>query len=86
MILTTCSDHGIAIIAKILKTIFDMVLIIGPILAMVSLVYLFFRVITDTDADKNEVYKKRIKNVVKDFVIVVFLPKFVNLVMSITFF
>ena len=85
MILTTCSDHGIAIIAKILKTIFDMILIVGPMLAMVSLAYLFFRIITDRDADKNEVYKKRIRNVVKALLIVVFLPIFVNLIMNITF-
>ncbi|MBQ6539066.1 MAG: C40 family peptidase [Bacilli bacterium] len=85
MILTTCSDHGIAIIAKILKTIFDMILIIGPIIAMVSLAYLFFRVVTSVDADKNEVYKKRIRNVVKALLIVVFLPIFVNLIMNMTF-
>ncbi len=85
MILLSCSDHGIAIFAKILRTIFDMVLIIGPPLLMVSLGFLFLKIMTSADLDEKGIYKKRIKNSVLSLVIVVFLPIFVNLVMQSTF-
>ena len=93
MILATCSDPGIAIFAKILKNIFDMILIIGPIVTLVSLGILFFKLVTfDYDEKTNYnatakygVIKKQIKNAVIALVIVVFLPVFVNLTMQATF-
>ena len=80
----TCSDHGVAIFAKIIKIIFHMLLIIGPILCMVSLGYLFIMIITSSDADAQKVYSKRIKNVFIALFIVVLLPTIVNLVMGLT--
>ena len=93
MILATCSDPGIAVFAKILKNVFDMILIIGPIVTMVSLGILFFRLVTfDYDEKTNynatvkyRIIKKQIKNAVMALVIVIFLPVFVNLTMQATF-
>lgn len=85
LILVSCSDPGIAQIVKILKTIFDMVQIIGPVLAMLSLAWIFLRNVT---AGEKEVFKnnfKRIKNALIALVVTFFLPVFVNLVMSATF-
>jgi hypothetical protein len=63
MILATCSDPGIAIFAKILKNIFDMILIIGPIVTLVSLGILFFKLVTfdyDEKTNYNATAKYRI--------------------------
>ncbi len=93
MILATCSDPGIAVFAKILKNIFDMILIIGPIIVIISLGILFFKLVTfDYDERTNynatakyKILKKQIKNALIALVIVIFLPVFVNLTMQATF-
>ena len=85
LILVSCSDPGIAQIVKIFKTIFDMIQVIGPVLAMLSLAWIFLR---NVMAGEKEVFKnnfKKIKNALIALVVTFFLPVFVNLVMSATF-
>ena len=85
LILVSCSDPGIAQIVKIFKTIFDMIQVIGPVLAMISLAWIFLK---NVMAGEKEVFKKnyqRIKNCLIALVVTFFLPLFVNLVMSATF-
>ena len=81
----TCSDYGIVLFVKILKTIFDMILILAPALAIISIAYLVFRIVTSSDVDKNDALRKRIKNVLISLVVIFFLPIFINLLMSATF-
>lgn len=82
---TVCSDPGIIQFVKILKTIFEMIQIIGPILAVVSLAIIFLKNVSTGDIKNFEKNKNRIKNSLVALVITFFLPIFVNLVMSITF-
>ncbi len=81
----TCADPGIIQITKILKTIFQMIQILGPILAMVSLAWIFLRSVAASDNKEFESNKKRIKNCILALLITFFLPVFVNLTMSVTF-
>ena len=89
----TCSNPGIIQIAKILKTVFQMIQIIGPILAMVSLGILFFRLMvfdyderTNVNATKKYIgVKKQVRNALLALVITFFLPYIVSLVMNMTF-
>ncbi len=85
MILVTCTDPGIIQFVKILKTIFQMIQILGPILAMVSLAILFLKMIGHSNEKEYLLYKKHIKNCIIALVITFFLPVFVTLVMSATF-
>ena len=81
----TCSDPGIIQITKILKTIFQMIQILGPILAIVSLAWICLRSVSASDGKSFEVNKKRIRNCIVALLITFFLPIFVTLIMSITF-
>ncbi len=85
MILTVCTDPGIIQFVKIFKIIFQMIQILGPILAMLSLAILFFKMIAHSNEKEYLLYKKQIKNCIIALVITFFLPVFVNLVMSATF-
>lgn len=84
MMLMVCSDPGIIQIVKILKTIFQMIQIFGPVLAIVSLGVIFFSSITAYDEKTFETNKRKIRNCVLALLITFFLPIFVNLVMGIT--
>lgn len=80
-----CSDYGVVPIIKILKTIFQMIQILGPVLAMVSLAILFLKIIGHSNEKEYLLYKKQIKNCIIALVVTFFLPIFVNLVMNMTF-
>ncbi len=81
----TCSDYGVVTFVKVLKIIFDMIMILAPALAIISVAFLMFRIVTSSDADKNDALKNRIKNVLISLVVIFFLPLFINLLMSATF-
>jgi len=84
-----CSDYGIVHMVKIVKNVFQMIQIIGPILAIISLAIIFFRLMSvsyDYDSDKKyEKDKARIKNCIIALLVTFFLPLLVNLVMGATF-
>ncbi len=81
----TCADPGIIQITKVLKTLFQMIQILGPILAMVSLGIIFFKSVVASDQKDFESNKKKIKNCIIALLITFFLPIFVNLTMAATF-
>lgn len=82
---TMCSDYGVVPLIKIFKTVFQMIQILGPILAMVSLGLIFFSSVTASDSKVFETNKKKIRNCLVALVVTFFLPIFVNLVMGMTF-
>ncbi len=85
----TCSDYGIIQFVRILRIVFQMIQVIGPILAMLSLAIIFFRLMSnsyDYDSDKKyEKDKARIKNCIIALLVTFFLPVLVNLTMEATF-
>lgn len=81
----TCSDYGIVMFVKIFKTLFDMIMILAPAFAIISVAYLIFRMVTSEDADKNDALKHRVKNVLIALLVIFFLPLFINLLMNATF-
>ena len=85
----TCSDYGIIQFVRILRIVFQMIQVIGPILAMLSLAIIFFRLMSvsyDYDSDKKyEKDKARIKNCIIALLVTFFLPLLVNLTMQATF-
>ena len=79
-----CTDHGIAIFARILRTIFNLLLIIGPTLCIVSIIISLIMVIKSPDADQKRTYSKNIRNSLIALFIVIMLPVIVNIVMGLT--
>ncbi len=79
-----CTDHGIAIFARILRTIFNLLLIIGPTLCIVSIIISLIMVIKSPDADQKRTYSNNIRNSLIALFIVIMLPVIVNIVMGLT--
>ncbi len=75
----TCTDAALASILLICKRILRLVQIIGPILAIVSLVIILVRLVSNPEEKKN---KSRIKNCLLALVILFFIPTIVNIVMG----
>ena len=84
LILKGCTDYGIVPMIKIIRTIFLMLQIIGPTLAIVSIGIIIFGAISAGDMRKIGEQKKKIINSFIALLITVFLPILVNLVMNIT--
>ena len=88
MILLQCNDPTIIPIIKVLKNVFLIIEILAPVLAIVSLSILMFRLmITPQDPSDprkdNTKLKNNVKNAVISLVIVFLIPVFVNVVMGI---
>ena len=85
----TCSDYGIIQFVRIIRIVFQMIQVIGPILAMLSLAIIFFRLMSvsyDYDSDKKyEKDKHRIKNCIIALLVTFFLPVLINLTMQATY-
>lgn len=84
LILNECTDYGIVPIIKIIRTLFLMIQIIGPTLAIVSIGIIIIRAISA--GDKNNVDKSRGKiiNSLIALLLTIFLPVLVNVVMGLT--
>jgi len=77
-IVTTCGDPGLANVLAIMKRILSVIQIFGPLLAIISLIVIFIKLITNPDG-KN--YNKLIKNCLLALVIMFMVPTLVNVVM-----
>lgn len=78
-IIDSCGNIGIANLLNITKTIVNLIQIIGPILAMVSLAVCFIKLMTNPEEKK---YKASLKNSLMALVILFLVPFLVNLTMS----
>ena len=77
---SSCSDPAIIIILKIIKSSLSLIQMIGPILAIVSLIYTVVMLIKNPDEKK---YVKRIKNSLIALLLVFFVPVIVNTLMGV---
>ena len=78
-IYSSCSDPAVLVVLKIVKSILNLVQMIGPILAIVSLIYTIIMLIKNPDEKK---YVKRIKNSLIALLLVFFVPVIVNTVLG----
>ncbi len=72
---------GIYPILMVLKRSLTIIQIIGPILAIVSLMITLFKMVSNADISEMEKNKKRIKNSLIALVTIFFIPLFINIVM-----
>ena len=72
---------GIYPILMVLKRGLTIIQILGPILAIVSLMITLFKMVGNSDIGEMEKNKKRIKNSLIALVTVFFIPLFINIVM-----
>lgn len=80
-IIDACGNVGIANLLHITKTIVNLIQIIGPILALVSLAICFTRLMTNPDEKK---YKAGLKNSLIALGVLFAVPFLINLTMSLT--
>ena len=84
---SSCNDPAMLPVISVIVKIFEMIQIIGPSLAVVSLMILLFKLMLnpeDVSYDgKRDKIKHGIKNSIMSFVILFFLPLFVNLTMQV---
>lgn len=78
-IYSSCSDPAVLVVLKIIKSMLNLVQTIGPILAIVSLIYTVIMLIKSPDEKK---YVKRIKNSIIALLLVFFVPVIVNTVLG----
>ena len=78
-----CTNSGILMIIKILKNIFTLVQIIGPILALIALCIQISKIVTTNDISNIKKYNKNINNSLIALALLFLLPFFVNITMSI---
>ena len=72
---------GIYPILMVFKRALTIIQILGPILAIVSLMVTLFKMVGNADIGEMEKNKKRIKNSLIALVTVFFIPLFINIVM-----
>lgn len=72
---------GIYPILMVLKRGLTIIQILGPILAIVSLMITLFKMVGNSDIGEMEKNKKRIKNSLVALVTIFFIPLFINIVM-----
>lgn len=65
----------------VLKRALTIIQIVGPILAIVSLMLIMFKMVKSSDINEMEKNKKRIKNSLFALCAVFFIPLFINIVM-----
>ena len=75
----TCSSPALGSLLLIMKNILSLIQLVGPILALVSLTFIFIRLMTNPE---NKKLKNAIKNWALALVLMFFVPVFVNVVMG----
>ena len=78
----TCTDSGILMITKIIKSFFYWLQIIGPILAMISLAILITKSVTTNDSNNIKKYQKNIINSLIAMAMLFFLPYLMDMSMQ----
>ena len=78
-----CTDYGIIMLVKILKTILDMVHIVGPILLMVSIAINVLKIVKHEDESEVKKLTKNIYNSIIAAIILFLIPTLLNLTMYI---
>ncbi len=78
-IINECGDPGLAKILQIIKSALGLIQMIGPILAIISIVINLIKLMASPDEKK---YKNLIRNWLIAFVMLFLLPIIINLVMA----
>lgn len=81
MLLVSCSGGIVGGLVYIAKRIVNIIWVIGPILAIISLIYNITMMLKNPDDEKTP---KKIKNSVMALIILFFIPMFVNVTMKLT--
>ncbi len=77
----SCNEYSLMPLLKVFKNALDIIHIIGPVLAILSLGILSFKLVTDSNMDNREKNVKGIKNSLVALAVLFFLPLIINLVM-----
>lgn len=80
---TTCNDIALLNLLKILKSILDILHIIGPIILIIAIAINLFKIVTIDDMSKEKKIQKNIINSIIATIILFLLPSIVNLTLSI---
>ena len=80
---STCQDPGIALIAKIMHTIFTMIQIVGPIVALVALSIIILKIVSSNEEKDIEKLKKNMYNSLIAMALLFLIPSFVNLLFNV---
>ena len=83
LLYATCNDIALLNIIKILKSILDIIRIIGPIALMIAIAISLIKLVTMDDISKEKKLQKNIQNSIIATVILFLLPSLVNLTMNI---
>ena len=78
-----CSEYALLPILKIIKNIVDLIQIIGPILAIISLAIIITKIVTTPDINQVDKLKKNFRNTLIALVMIFFIPLLINLTMNI---
>lgn len=78
-ITTTCNDPGLANILLIVKRILGLIQLIGPLLAIISLVIIFINMVNRPDEKKNF---SKIRNCLIALVLTFFIPVIIDAIMN----
>ena len=78
-IIKTCSDPGLANVLSPIKKLIDIIWIVGPILSLIALVILIFRLVVNPDDKK---VPKQIKNCIIALLVLFFIPMLINVTMN----
>ena len=78
-----CNDYALMPILKVFKNAIDIIHIVGPVLAILSLGILTFKLVTDSSMDNRDKNVKGIKNSLIALAVLFFLPMIINLVIYI---
>lgn len=78
-----CTDYAIIMLIKIMKTVLDMVHIIGPILLLVSISINILKIVSHKDSNEEKKLIKHIRNSIIATVILFLLPTLLNITMLI---
>lgn len=78
-IVKTCSEPALGKLLSIIKTVFNLIQLIGPILAIISLIIILVKLIADPD---NKKLKSAFKNWLIALLMLFFIPLIVNVTMQ----
>lgn len=77
---SSCSDPALIAVLNVVKRALSLVQILGPILALISLIYTFIMLVKSPDEKK---YVSRIKNSLIALVVVFFVPTIINVLVGV---
>ena len=77
----SCNDYALMPLLKVFKNVIDIIHIIGPVLALVSLGIISFKLVTDSSMNNKDKNLKGIRNSLVALAVLFFLPLLINLVM-----